>query len=358
MSAIALRRLILVAGLASLSVGVAGGLARLGLVTAPPSAVARHGPAMVGFLGVVVALERAFLLGPASAHVVPLVGVAGLGALLGGAPAWLAHGLLAAAGVGLVVLQGVFVVRRGGVDNALMTAGALAWAAGEGAVAAGAPLFRAVPAWTSFVVLVIVGERVELLRRCGASSALVATGSAVLASHAVAAIVAVRSLDAANVVLGLGWFAAGVVLLAADPGVRAPTRRGPDRYVAAALALGFSWLAVAGLLAVVWPDVHAGPRYDARIHALFGGFALSLLFAHGPQVLPALAGRDGLAWSRATWVALGVLQVAAVGRLLGDLGAPALRTFGTALHAAALLAFVVAMVRGLARLTPPRALRF
>ena len=59
---------------------------------------------------------------------------------------------------------------------------ALAWLVGQMVVLTGAPLSRAVPAWASFVVLVILGERIELQRRGdqAAPPRLVAAGGAVL----------------------------------------------------------------------------------------------------------------------------------------------------------------------------------
>ncbi len=359
MSVLLLRRVVLATALVALVAAVLGGLGRLGLVMPPSTWVERHGAGMVGFLGVVVAVERAFLLGSPGAHLVPLLGVAGLAALLGGAPGHLGHGLLASAGLGLVALQATFLRRRPSTDNVLMVAGALAWVFGQVVVLTGGSFGRAAPAWASFVVLVIVGERLELVRREeGRPRALVLAAWATLVAHAVALAAYVVSARVGGVTLGVGWCLVGLVLLRADPALRARTEPGLDRYVATGLRSGFVWLVVAGVLTASFSDVEAGPFYDARLHALFGGFGLTLLFAHGPEVLPALAGREGHAWSRAAWGALVVLQVAATGRVLADLRAPALRGACTTLHALALAAFVLAMARGLLRLTPARAVRF
>jgi len=354
------RRIVLAFALSALAAAVLGGLGRLGLVPTFPVWAQRHGAAMVGFLGVVIALERAWLLGNARAHLVPAVGVAGLLAELGGGPSWLGHLLLLFAGAGLVVLQGAHLMRRRGIDNTLMTTGALAWLVGQMIVLTGASPSRAVPAWASFVVLVILGERIELQRRGDQAppAGLVAAGWTALILHLIAGAMHLLWPRSGTSLLGLGWCASGGLLLWTDPGVRAPARPGADRYVATALTLGFVWLVAAGLLSIVFAGIDAGPLYDARIHALFGGFGLTLLFAHGPQVLPALAGRDGLAWSRLAWAALLVLQLGAVGRVVGDLSSPGLRAIATALHAMALGAFVLAMVRGMIRLSPPRPLRF
>jgi hypothetical protein len=58
---------LLLLGFASLALGIAGGLVRLGAsIPAPAGAIALHGPLLVsGFLGTVIGLERAVALGRA-----------------------------------------------------------------------------------------------------------------------------------------------------------------------------------------------------------------------------------------------------------------------------------------------------
>ena len=77
---------LLVLGFASLAFGVAGGLVRLGAsIPAPAGAIALHGALMVsGFLGTVIALERAVALGRLWAYAAPLAsGLAGVCLVLG-----------------------------------------------------------------------------------------------------------------------------------------------------------------------------------------------------------------------------------------------------------------------------------
>jgi hypothetical protein len=91
----ALRRLPLLAlGFVALIVGTLAGLARLGwaMPALAAGAAALHGPLMiVGFFGVVIALERAVAIGRQWAYIAPLAAGLGTIALLLGAPwaAWL-----------------------------------------------------------------------------------------------------------------------------------------------------------------------------------------------------------------------------------------------------------------------------
>ena len=71
------------------------------------------------------------------------------------------------------------------------------------------------------------------------------------------------------------------------------------------------------------------------------GFALSLIFAHAPVVLPEIAGvrlRHHAGW----WVPLGLLHGSLVVRIAADLlGSAVWRQGGAALNAAAVVAFAV-----------------
>jgi hypothetical protein len=153
---------LLVLGFASLALGVAGGLVRLGAqIPAPAGAVALHGPLMVsGFLGTVIGLERAVALGRPWAYGAPLAsGLGGLCLVFGYATAGFA--LLALAAALLVAASLAVLSRQPSLEMATLAAGAVAWLAGNLSLYAGSP---AVPWWIAFFALTIGGERLELSR--------------------------------------------------------------------------------------------------------------------------------------------------------------------------------------------------
>ncbi len=112
---------------------------------------------------------------------------------------------------------------------------------------------------------------------------------------------------------------------------------GLPRYAACCLLAGYAWLAVAGATWLVGGPADGGVRYDAVVHACFLGFALSMVMAHAPVILPAVVRRplpyhpafygpvvllnaslalrlwagDALG-SRSAWVVGGVLNIVAV----------------------------------------------
>ena len=162
------RRLILLlpAGLA-LVLGVNGGLSLLGLPSAPVSQRLPdvHGFLLVlGFVGTLVALERAVALRRPRGFAAPvLLGAGGL-VLVSPLPLRAGQSLLVA---GAAALLGVYLMlwRRQRDDAVLVQAlGAVLALGGAVLWLGGVPVPRLLPRLAGFVVLTIAGERLELAR--------------------------------------------------------------------------------------------------------------------------------------------------------------------------------------------------
>jgi hypothetical protein len=263
---------LLVLGFASLALGVAGGLVRLGAsIPAPAGAVALHGALMVsGFLGTVIALERAVALGRLWAYAAPLAsGLGGLCLVLGFATQGFALMVLAAAL--LVAASAATFARQRSLEMATLLAGAVAWLAGNLFVFAGEP---AVPWWIAFFALTIGGERLELSRYLKRTLA-VRFAFVLIAALLVVTPLAPRAMGAVLVLLALWLFAFDLA--------RVTVRQtGLPRYVAVCLLSGYAWLALGGAL------LAAAVAYDAALHAIFVGFVFSMVFGHAPVILPAV----------------------------------------------------------------------
>ena len=342
----------LAVGLLTLLGGLAGGLVRLGWsVPSVPTLVAFHGPLMVGgFLGTVIGLERAVALGRGWAYVAPLATALGSAALVAGhgAGPW----LLAA---GSAVTVGVFaeiVRRQRALFTATMLVSALTWLAGQVLWLTGTPVYRVVPWWIAFLVLMIAGERLELtrLRPLGrlARAAFVVTVAALL----LAVVVTVFTPDEGVRLLGVTLLALGVWLGLFDIARRTVRTSGLPRFIAAALLAGYAWLAVGGILAMVFGDVAAGPQYDAMVHAVFVGFVMSMIFGHAPLVFPALLGVR-IVYRPRFYVHLVLLHASLVLRVVGDIApSPPLRLLGGLLNAAAIVTFLASTVHAVLRPDP------
>lgn len=151
------------AGLALL-IGVWTGLARAGVHDAV-GPVGAHGVIMaLRFLGTLIALERAVALRARWAYAAPALAAASVVWLTAGLPAEGAGGLLTVAGVIVVAAYGVMLARHAESHLVLMAAGGVAWVVAAALWTVGWSPFRLAPSLAAFLVLTIVGERLELSR--------------------------------------------------------------------------------------------------------------------------------------------------------------------------------------------------
>lgn len=298
----------------------------------------------LGFLGTVIGLERAVALGRRWLYLAPVLSGAGALALVGGAPVPVGGAAFALAGA--VLTTAYVTVGRRALEAyvAVMALGAVAWTAAAILWSAGWAVSRVVPLLAAFLVLTIVGERLELARlsRPGAlGRAAFWLAVAVFAVGAAAALVSppvgVRVAGAGLVLLAL-WLARYDV-------ARASIRRAePARYIAVSLLAGYAWLAVAGSLWLASGPQVGGPAYDAMLHALFLGFVLSMVFGHEIVIVPAVLGIS-LRFGRAFYLPLGLLHGSLVVRVAADLaGATVVWQWSSATNVLAILAFIAVSV--------------
>lgn len=348
---------LLVPGGLALLAGLDAALLRLGL--GAPVASDRwadvHGPLMVlGFVGTLVALERAvavrrpwLLASPA------LLGLGGL-ALLAPVPLAVGQGALAAGAALLLAIYAVVWRRQPATAVAVQALGALHGLAAALLWLAGVPVPHLVPTMAGFLVLTVAGERLELLR-VGAPSPRVEPAVGLLATAWTAAGAAALLHPAA------GWTALGAVLLALvavlarhDVARRTVRGTGLPRFKACAMLGGYAWLAVAGGTWLVLGPVLSGPAYDAVLHCVFLGFVLSMIMAHAPVILPAVLRRP-LPYRPVMYVPLALLHATLLLRVLvGDArGVDVAVRVGGVGNVVALLLFVVlaagSAIRGPAR---------
>jgi hypothetical protein len=339
-------------GMLALLSGLAGGLVRLGWpwpVAAP--LVALHGPLMVaGFLGTVIGLERAVALGRAWAYCGPMASGLGALALAAGVPGGVELMLL-----GSLVMVAAFVAilgRQVALFTVVMTLGALCWVIGQALWLGGQPVHRVVWWWAGFLVLTIVGERLDLarLQRPTAASrlAFVAAAGVLLVGLGRASL----APDDGMRLVGAGFVALAAWLGACDVARRTVRAAGLTRFIAVALLSGYAWLAVAGLLLLRWPHVTAGAQYDAILHALFVGFVFSMIFGHAPIIFPAVLGVR-VVYRPIFYLPLGLLHASLALRMVGDVASwLAGRQWGGLLNALAIVLFFALVVHGVVRRRP------
>jgi len=337
--------------LALLLMAAWAGLVRMGWPwPLPARLMTLHGPAVVsGFLGTVIGLERAVALSRCWAFGAPFGAALGTLLLVSGAAPGAGLAALICASAILCAVYVVAYQRQPAAFTAVMGFGAVAWLVAQLLYAGGWPLAVVALWWMGFLVLTIVGERLELSRMRPLSS-----GRRIVFLLLVIAYMTALALSLANfppAVRGLGAATLGLTLWLWRHDIARVTIRqqGLTRFIAAGLLSGYVWLTVAGLLFLVFGGQWAGLLYDAQLHAVFVGFVFSMIFAHAPIILPALSGL-AVPYHDRFYVHLALLHASLAVRLGGDLLAlPPVRAWGGLLNAAAIVLFLLNTVWAVSR---------
>mgnify|MGYP003587901707 CR=1 FL=1 len=109
-------------------------------------------------------------------------------------------------------------------------------------------------------------------------------------------------------------------LLRYDLAWQSAQQAGLPRFMAISLIAGYLWLAVGGILWMLFAQFFsAGPRYDAMLHSIFLGFIFSMIFAHAPIILPTITGLS-LPFQKIFYLHAGLLHLSLLLRIVGDLG--------------------------------------
>jgi hypothetical protein len=174
----------------------------------------------------------------------------------------------------------------------ILCAGAAAWVGGNLLWFAGQPLYVVVHSWMAFLVLTIIGERLELSRVRKLMLTIERMRAVSVGVYGAGILLVPIVFDVGVRLAGLGQILIALWLLRFDIAGISIRRTGLTRYIATCLLTGYIWLAVGGGLAILSGAVYGGFLYDAVIHAVVVGFILSMVFGHAPIIIPALTGRQ------------------------------------------------------------------
>ena len=308
-----------------------------------------------GFIGTLVVLERAVAARRRWGFVAPAA--LGLGGLALLSPLPLAIGQFGFV-IGFVALLAVYRVvwaKQPSIAIAIQALGALAGLTSAILWLSGVVIPLLTPSMTAFLVLTIVGERLELARVSPTVNERVerlalACGVALSVTALAAPLWPVVGYP----LFGAAMLALVVWLFRHDVATRLVRATGLARYMAVCLLVGYLWLLVAASIWLVGGPVTAGAGYDAVLHAVFLGFVMSMIMAHAPVILPAVIRRP-LPYRWFLYLPVALLHVSlAVRVLIGDGRqiAEAVQ-WGGLLNVVAVLAFVVLAVAS-AVAGPPR----
>lgn len=357
--------MLLAGGGIGLLAGLDAALLRLGL-TAPVESTglaSLHGILMLyGFLGTAITLERAVALrsDPKAitgwGYLAPAAsGLAVISAVVGSTSSdpiffrLVPAALWAASMLTLVAIYLVIWRRQQTFFLLIQTLGAVAGAIGIILWGRGLEIPLVIPWWTAFVILTILGERLELARIAFAANT---TQVRVF----IETLIYLTSLTIAMFVPGWGYPLMGLSLAVLvvevgmhDIALRTVRTQGITKFMAAAMLAGYAWALVAAGIWVVAGPVFSGYAYDTAVHSLTIGFALSMIMAHAPIIIPAVV-RRSVPYSPVMWAVWFMLQLGLVVRVisgtraaLGQNAVPGWQ-LGGAIDVFTVLAFVIMTV--------------
>jgi hypothetical protein len=334
--------------------GLGSGLARLGwrMDAMSQNWILVHGPLMIcGFLGTLICLERAVALAARYrwSLIVPLINAAGAVALLLARDALPAKFLLTAGSLGLLVLFALMLRLHPSRDMVIMASGAVCWFVGDALWLTGKPIYQVVHLWTAFLILTIVGERLELsrVRRLSRSSEYLLVVA--VAVYLMGVLLTIANLDWGIRLSGIGAVLVAAWLLRYDIARRTIRQTGLSRYIAACLLIGYGWLGFGGIIGIWKGALYAGPDYAAMLHALLLGFVFSMIFGHMPIILSALTNLR-VNYTPLFYGHLILLHLSLVYRMVGNLVPDfAAQRWSGLLNVAAVLLFLAVTIATLVR---------
>jgi hypothetical protein len=289
-------------GVLVLLAGLWGGLARLGYaVPNAGTSFAQHGFLMsIGFLGTLIATERAVALGRWWAWGVPAFSVLGSAWVVLTDTPQIGYAFFFIAGVDLVIVYGRLHRIQASTHNTLMGFAAVGWAVAAFIGMIGRPVSDTVVWLAIFLVVTITAERLELSRMLKRSKPVRIALVVAIAVMFVGSTAEIWSSDLGVRVTGIGMAGMAVWLMIYDLARRTVHARAVTRFMAVGLLAGYVWLLTGAILWLLAGDQDANPAYDgaafnpwydAQLHMVFLGFVMSMVFAHAPVIAPAVVRR-------------------------------------------------------------------
>ncbi len=341
-----------------LTSGLYGGLIRLGwdLPIIQTQLPGLHGVLMIaGVFGTVIAVERAVAFHTNSqtkwtlaAFIPPFFSAVGT-VLLFTEAVDIGKMLLVLSGLGLVVVYAAVIHRQPTVFTMVMGAGGYMLLIGNALWATNHLIYSMVYWWMGFLILTIVGERLELARVIQPSRLRQPTFYGAVGVFITGVVLTYIDVGVGSRVVGLGEIALAAWLLRYDIARFTIRQHGLTRFIAVCLLAGYVWLGVGGFLSLYYGDVMAGLHYDAVLHAVLLGFVFSMIFGHAPIIIPAVM-KFAVPFDKWFYMHLFILHVGLVVRVGSDVaGTWVGHEWGGLVNVVAVVLFLVNTIRAVRR---------
>jgi len=281
----------LVTAVVSLILGLLASFWRLGVSvgTYHPTIAQLHGPLMVSaFLGTLIGIERAVSWKSVFAALAPIASALGIVMVALFPHSRYPIGGFILSAVALTVLFIQVGLKFKARHLLVMGLGAAQWLVGNVLWFGGVSFHYLVPWWMGFLILTIVGERLELNRLLPQSfRATLMFWSGIMFMIGGTGLLPL-SLTSGIRIIAVGWILTGIWLLQHDITRHTIKTTGLSRFIAVSLIAGYGWMIIGGLIAL-WKGLPSGGfYYDAILHTILVGFVFSMIFGHAPIIFPAI----------------------------------------------------------------------
>lgn len=325
----------------SLVTGILGGLMRMGWNIPISEIAGEHGALMTGsFLGTVITLERIVVMKKKWMYIFPLLSGSSIVFFFIDTPL-LAHILLASSSLGLIFIYLILYRTYKEFYYLIMMLGAVGWLNGNIIMLSGGLYPEAAPWWISFILFTVLGERLELtkflpdhpLKKPWLFTAIAVTLAGLVIQYHLYG----------QYLTGTGLILIALWLFRFDMARKSSGTQGIHRHTGILLLAGYFWLVVTG--ALMLSGIEHPLTYDGIVHVFFLGFTFSMIFAHGPIILPGIAGIAVKPYHPVLFIWGTLLQVSIVIRLWADFHLLMdLRRFAGLLSAVTIVLFLATVI--------------
>jgi hypothetical protein len=271
----------------NLILGIWSGLIRIGWELPATSIAVHHGAIMVGgFLTTLIALEKVIPLKNKFAYVVPVLSALSIIMVL---PGYFQVGLyfLLAGSIGLFLIHAYYIyLHPKDITMMLMMAGAGCLITGNAMLIQLKFYPAAFPWWMGFLLFTITAERLELSKFLPVTKQMKSLLLGFMLLFLIGLIVPFHGVG--KYISAIGMLCTALWMLKHDVMRIGLKKEGLTRFSSVALLMANSWLIMNSLFLFMLPDnIYS---YDILVHSFFIGYAFTMIFAHGPIILPGVLG--------------------------------------------------------------------
>jgi hypothetical protein len=294
--------------------GLWSGLNRIGWDIALLPITPHHGAIMVGgFLGTLISLEKIIPLKKKSLYLIPVLNALSVVFFfLGQSKIGMYILVVSSTALSFVFLY-YFRQQRTRI-YILMFCGAICWLVGNILVLTKSFYPLAFPWWAAFALFIIAAERLELMKFLPVTKFNKNIFVLLLLCFLVGVLFSFHGTG--SLICGLALIAISIWLMRNDMITINIKKIGMPKFVAISLCTGYMALLLTGIfffsLSEQWLT------YDAIVHSFFLGFVFSMIFAHGPMILPGIMGISVTPFTKTLYLWLGLLQLSWLMRIFAD----------------------------------------